>query len=119
MMFLFTFPAWPIALPQTPPTQQDSGDHKGMHFMNGHWMKNSEMMGMMHMHQGTLGDYPRAEEGSGTSWLPANSPHYMYMPAPLGRYGFEIMGQMQNGYTWSGGPRGSNQAFSDSMIMID
>lgn len=59
-----------------------------------------------------------AQEGSGTSWLPADSP--MYMRSLGTRYGFDVnfMGLGTLNYVDAGGKRGESQIFANTMAML-
>lgn len=59
-----------------------------------------------------------SQEGSGTSWLPGDSPMYM---RSLGKYnGFDLnfMGLGTLNYADAGGKRGDSQVFSNTMLML-
>ena len=66
--------------------------------------------------QGSYGSYPITREASGTSWMPDSSPH----EGIHGMYGdwmTMLHGYANFVYDDQGGPRGTNQAFSESMLM--
>ncbi|MEA2553709.1 MAG: hypothetical protein QOJ65_1885 [Fimbriimonadaceae bacterium] len=82
-------------------------------------------MPMQHEHHshggmtGALGPWPMSQEGSGTTWLPASSPHYAIMLMPKwGPYMVHVMGTANAGYVDAGGKRGESQLFSNSMVML-
>jgi hypothetical protein len=86
-----------------------SGDMSGMQDMSG-------MAGMQM--KGTLGDWSMAREGSGTSWQPDSSPMFMKTLPKAGRYDLGVMGIIQSGYVDSGGKRGQQQGYANSMGML-
>ena len=66
----------------------------------------------------TLGDWPAAREGSGTSWMPDTSPLFMKMLGSVGGLDLGAMGTIQAGYVNASGKRGGKGRFSNSMIML-
>jgi hypothetical protein len=94
---------------ETPPPKKTAPQHQG-HEMHG--------MQMDHGMKGKLGDWSMAREGSGTSWLPDESP--MFMKSLGKRSGFDVnlMGVATANYSDAGGPRGESQVFSNSMAML-
>jgi hypothetical protein len=54
---------------------------------------------------------------SGTSWLPASTPQYMWM-ANAGRWSFAAHGNLIVGYNQQGGPRGSGKAQASNWLML-
>ncbi len=67
---------------------------------------------------GRLGTWSMSKEGSGTSWLPESSPMFMKMLEPAGRYELSVMGYITANFTSSGGLRGQQKSFSNSMPML-
>lgn len=59
-----------------------------------------------------------SQEGSGTTWLPANSPMYMKNLGVFGGYDVNFMGLGTVNFADSGGKRGESQWFSNSMLMF-
>ena len=92
---------------------KEGQDH--MEPMEGH--EGMDHMGAM---KGMLGPWSMAREGSGTSWLPDDSPMFMKTLPKLGRYDLMVMGNFSLNYTDSsvGGKRGDRQFFSNSMPML-
>ncbi|CAN5467030.1 hypothetical protein BH11ARM2_BH11ARM2_33100 [soil metagenome] len=74
-------------------------------------------MGMMPM-KGFLGPWSMAREGSGTTWLPDESPMFMKTLPKIGRYDLMYMGSFSLNYTDSGGKRGGERFYSNSMPML-
>lgn len=68
-------------------------------------------------HPGILGSTPMSQEGSGTSWIPASSPHYAYMLPMTGSWSQHLMGTVFAGFVDAGGERGESQWYSNSMLM--
>jgi hypothetical protein len=64
---------------------------------------------------GPLG-IPRSRDGSGTSWLPDDSPMYGWM-APLGHGGFMLHGNVFAGFDWFGSDRGAHRFVSTNQVM--
>lgn len=83
--------------------------------MHDHHEQTHRHMGAM---TGELGPYSMSQEGSGTSWMPANSPHYAVMLPKSGSYDVHIMGQATGNYSDAGGKRGDSQLYTNSMIMV-
>ena len=54
---------------------------------------------------------------SGTSWLPASTPHYMWMTAK-GSWSLMAHGNLIVGYDQQGGPRGVGKAESSNWLML-
>ena len=79
-------------------------------------MDMSSMDGM----KGVLGPWSMAREGSGTSWLPDDSPMFMKMLPKKGRYSFGYMGNLSLNYTDSNvaDGRGPQEFYSNSMPML-
>ena len=75
---------------------------------------------MDHETKGALGPWSMAREGSGTTWLPDDSPMFMKGLGKKGRYNLYYMGNFSLNYTDSsiGGKRGEKQFFSNSMPML-
>ena len=69
---------------------------------------------------GILGDWSMAREGSGTSWLPDDSPMFMKDLAKSGRYSLIYMGNLSLNYTDSNvsNGRGPHEFYSNSMPMV-
>jgi len=74
-----------------------------------------EEMGSM---AGMLGPWSMAREGSGTTWLPDDSPMFMKELGKKGRYDLTSMGSLSLNVTDAGGRRGEKQFFSNSMPML-
>ncbi len=68
--------------------------------------------------KGRLGDWGMAREGSGTSWLPDDSPMFMKPLRMYGGFDVNLMGLATVNYTDAGGRRGESQLFSNSMVML-
>ncbi|RYG26109.1 hypothetical protein EON82_04565 [bacterium] len=83
-------------------------------------MDHQEMAGMDHegSMRGMLGDWSMAREGSGTSWLPDDSPMFMKPLGKWGRYEANLMGLFTFNYSDAGGKRGAEQFYSNSMPML-
>ncbi|MEO6523892.1 MAG: hypothetical protein ABIN91_19570 [Mucilaginibacter sp.] len=92
----------------------------GYHIMNGKEMKNSDM-GMMDMDMGDMSmshaysrNLPMNRDGSGTGWLPDESPMYAYMWMP-GKWNLMFHGALYPRYTSSNfnndGKRGQGAKF--------
>lgn len=79
-------------------------------------MPGMDMSGMV----GVLGPWSMAREGSGTSWLPDQSPMFMKMLDKAGRYSLSYMGNFSLNYTDAnlGDGRGPKQFYSNSMPML-
>jgi hypothetical protein len=66
--------------------------------------------------RGSLGAYPSERDGSGTSWVPEDTPHH-------GVHGYEggwtLMGHatIDGAYSWQDGPRGDELGFFGGMLM--
>jgi predicted RNA-binding Zn-ribbon protein involved in translation (DUF1610 family) len=104
--------AKPLTLAEWSAKEGQAMDHDQMPGMDmGH------MMGSM---KGMLGPWSMAREGSGTTWLPDDSPMFMKMLPKSGRYDLYYMGNFSLNYTDSsvGGKRGDQQFFSNSMPML-
>lgn len=67
---------------------------------------------------GMLGDWKMNTEGSGTSWLPEDSPMWMTHLPKAGRYDLNLMGFATGNYSDSGGQRGDHKFYSNSMVML-
>ena len=67
--------------------------------------------------QGALGPYPMSREGSGTSWLPDDTPH-QGVHAMIGDWSTMTHGFDNLIYDRQGGPRGASKTFSTSMLMM-
>jgi|GEM_PF-1038131 len=67
--------------------------------------------------KGALGSN-MAQEGSGTSWLPASSPMYMKSLGKFHGFDLNFMGLATVNYVDAGGKRGESQFFSNSMAML-
>ena len=82
-------------------------------------MAGMEGMDMASM-QGILGDWSMAREGSGTSWLPDDSPMFMKGLGKAGRFNLVYMGNFSLNYTDSNvaGGRGPHEFYSNSMPML-
>ncbi len=82
-------------------------------------MGGTKGMDMMSM-SGTLGPWSMAREGSGTSWLPDDSPMFMKDLGKSGRYSLMYMGDFSLNYTDSNvsGGRGPHEFYSNSMPML-
>ncbi|HTQ10743.1 MAG TPA: FixH family protein [Fimbriimonadaceae bacterium] len=79
----------------------------------------SQMSGMaMGAMQGRLGPWGMAKEGSGTSWLPESSPMNMKALPKFQGFDLSLMGFINFDENNSGGKRGDNRFFSNSMIML-
>jgi hypothetical protein len=74
-------------------------------------------MAPMAMMAGTLGPYSMMQDGSGTAWQPASTPMQGMMWGTDGWSGM-IHGYADLVYDHQSGPRGDNQAFSESMVMV-
>ena len=70
--------------------------------------------------KGVLGPWSMAREGSGTSWLPDDSPMFMKMLPKKGRYSLGYMGNFSLNYTDSNvaDGRGPHEFYSNSMPML-
>ena len=77
-------------------------------------------MGPMDGMKGVLGPWSMAREGSGTSWLPDDSPMFMKMLPKSGRYSRGYMGNLSLNYTDSNvaDGRGPQEFYSNSMPML-
>jgi hypothetical protein len=73
---------------------------------------------MQHGMKGALGPWPMSQEGGGTTWLPAASPHFAKMLENAGPYDLHVMGLANFGYIDAGGKRGDEELFSNSMAML-
>lgn len=67
---------------------------------------------------GALGPWPMSQEGGGTTWLPALSPHFSKMLGKAGPFDLHLMGIANFGYIDAGGERGDSELFSNSMAMF-
>jgi len=96
---------------QSLPEQGVSMEHaeSGMSSMSG---KEQSMPPM----QGMYGLYPMTREASGTSWQPDSTPG-MGIHSMNGPWNLMWHGYVNAVYDHQGGPRGDNQAFSESMLM--
>jgi YtkA-like protein len=74
-----------------------------------------EEMGAM---SGKLGAWTMAREASGTSWIPDSSPMFMKMLPKMGDYDVSLMGYFTLNYSSSGGARGDQRFYSNSMPML-
>jgi len=74
-------------------------------------------MGSSSMMTGALGAYPMTQDGSGTAWRPAATPMQGLMWS-LGGWTGMVHGWANAIYDQQNGPRGSTEAFSESMLMI-
>lgn len=80
---------------------------------------------MQHQHQSGMEmkmdmDHRSAQVGSfesGTSWLPASTPHYMWMTSK-GAWSLMAHGNLIVGYDQQGGPRGVGKAESSNWLML-
>lgn len=88
-------------------------------------VKTGGMNGMEAMHdmdamKGVLGPWSMAREGSGTSWLPDDSPMLMKDLGKSGRYRLTYMGNFSLNYTDSNVAkgRGPQEFYSNSMPML-
>ena len=85
-------------------------------------VKQGAKMDMSHMDgmKGVLGPWSMAREGSGTSWLPDESPMFMKMLPKKGRYNLGYMGNFSLNYTDSNvaDGRGPQEFYSNSMPML-
>lgn len=84
-------------------------------------LQHEGMKGMGHSEgsmRGMLGDWSMAREGSGTSWLPDDSPMFMKPLGKWGRYEANLMGLLTFNYSDAGGKRGAEQFYSNSMPML-
>lgn len=68
--------------------------------------------------RGALGRWRMNREGSGTAWQPESSPMFMKMLKPTGGFEVGAMGSFQAGYVNSGGQRGDQGRFTNSMGML-
>ena len=96
-------------------------DVKGTDDMAGMDMQGMEGMPMdMASMQGILGNWSMAREGSGTSWLPDDSPMFMKMLPKAGRFSLMYMGNFSLNYTDSNvsNGRGPHEFYSNSMPML-
>ena len=97
----------PSSMPQHPMSHQMPG-MPGMPGMAGHEMH--EMMGF-------LGPYPMSREATGTSWQPDSSPmegiHWM-----RGAWMGMVHGFADVVYDHQGGPRGDDDVFGPTMLMV-
>lgn len=92
------------------------GGMSGMDMSGGDSMPGMQMGGMEM--PGRLGPWGMQREGSGTSWLPESSPMFMKMLPKAGRYDLDLMGFFTLNYSNSGGPRGDQRFYSNSMPML-
>jgi hypothetical protein len=74
-----------------------------------------EMSGMASM-PGALGAEPMTQDGSGTSWQPASSPHQGFH-VMRGAWTLMLHGDGTLVYDDQGGPRGQSKTFFESMLM--
>ena len=81
-------------------------------------MDHMHMGGMEHGMKGFLGPWSMAREGSGTTWLPDETPMFMKTLPKAGRYDLMTMGSFSLNYSDAGGRRGEEQFFSNSMPML-
>ena len=65
---------------------------------------------------GALGAEPMTQDGSGTSWQPASSPHQGFH-LMHGAWSVMLHGDGTLVYDDQGGPRGQNKTFFESMLM--
>lgn len=68
--------------------------------------------------KGRLGEWSMAREGSGTSWMPDESPMFMKHLGILNGFEMSLMGTASANFSDAGGPRGESQVFSNSMAMV-
>lgn len=101
--------AKPLPLAEWSAREGQEPAHEGMAGM-GH-----DGMGAM---KGALGPWSMAREGSGTTWLPDDSPMFMKALPKQGRYDLAYMGNFSLNYTDAGGKRGDERFFSNSMPML-
>lgn len=93
----------------------EGSGHEGHQGHEGHDMHGTHSMsGML----GRLGPWSMQKEGSGTSWLPANSPMFMKPLPAAGRYELNAMGFITFDESGTGGPRGHSRFYSNSMLML-
>jgi hypothetical protein len=74
-------------------------------------------MDMTAVMKGALGAYPMTQDGSGTSWRPAASPMEGIMWSSGGWTGM-AHGYVDLVHDHQGGPRGGDETFSESMVML-
>jgi len=105
----------PLTLAEWSAKQGKEMDHGSMPGMQG--MEHG-MGGTM---RGILGPWSMAREGSGTSWLPDDSPMFMKDLGKSGRYSLYYMGNFSLNYTDSNASRegrGPQEFYSNSMPML-
>lgn len=68
--------------------------------------------------KGRLGDWEMSREGSGTSWMPDDSPMFMKSLGVYGGFDTHLMGLASVNFSDAGGLRGESQLFSNSMAMV-
>jgi predicted RNA-binding Zn-ribbon protein involved in translation (DUF1610 family) len=105
--------ARPLTLAEWSAQEGKEMDHQHMPGME--HMEGMDHMGAM---KGMLGSWSMAREGSGTTWLPDDSPMFMKELGKKGRYDLMFMGSFSLNYTDAGGKRGDAQFFSNSMPML-
>lgn len=82
-------------------------------------MEHGDMAGMdMGTMGGFFGPWSMAREGSGTTWLPDDSPMFMKDLGTAGRYNLYYMGSFSLNFSDAGGKRGDQQFYSNSMPML-
>jgi rusticyanin len=81
-------------------------------------MQMDEGMGMDHemVMSGVLRTEPMSQEGSGTSWLPASSPMYMWMTR-FDDWMLMLHGDIMPRYDYQGGPRGASKFDAPNWFM--
>ncbi len=67
---------------------------------------------------GKLGPWSMSREASGTSWIPDSSPMFMKMLPKSGAYELNAMGFLTFNFAQTGGKRGDQRFYSNSMLML-
>ncbi len=98
-----------------------AGDMSSMPGMDmGSTKPSSHGMGSMQMNHpmaGILLTVPMAQEGSGTSWMPAATPTYMYM-SHFNNWMLMLHGEIMPRFDHQGGPRGGDKFDAPNMEMF-
>ncbi len=84
----------------------------------GQEMDHMQMGGMGHEMKGFYGAWSMGREGSGTTWLPDETPMFMKTLPKAGRYDLYYMGAFSLNLNDAGGRRGDAQFYSNSMPML-
>jgi hypothetical protein len=93
--------------------QEMSGHDMSAHRMSGEGVAGMDMGGM----KGALGPYSMMRDSSGTAWQPDSTP-MEGVHGQIGQWSTMVHGYVLGVYDHQGGPRGDDEAFSESMLML-